>query len=119
MAATRTIKPLNEPQPVEVRVGPGGEPLQLRIKTTMSETATGSSRPRSRRSQNHQFSAIRSDGKWMSVIAIEDYWKINDEWWRGEELEIERLYFDVVIENNQRITIFHDLVRNTWSRQAE
>ncbi len=55
----------------------------------------------------------------MKVVAVTDHWKINDEWWRGEELEIERRYFDIVLDNNQRLTIFHDLVRDTWSRQAE
>ena len=91
----------------------------MRLKATLGfEPRRRSSQPRHHQ-QVQQLQAIRSDGQWMKVISIEDRWKINDEWWRGEELEIERLYFDVVLENNQRLTIFHDLISDTWSRQAE
>lgn len=55
----------------------------------------------------------------MNVTSIEDFWKINDEWWRGEEQEIERVYFDLVLQSSQRLTVFHDLVGDEWFRQAD
>lgn len=55
----------------------------------------------------------------MTVVSVEDFWKINDEWWRGEEQEIERVYFDLILQSSQRLTVFHDLVRDEWFRQAD
>ncbi len=118
MTTPNTIKQLNEPQPVEVKRGEHGTPVSVRLKPVDAQTIHPGNRRR-RNSHRQQYRAIRSDGKWMNVVAIEDTWKINDEWWRGSELEIERVYFDVVLENNQRLTIFRDLIRDTWSRQAE
>jgi len=117
LTSRHTIKQLNEPQPIEVKAGADGAPLRIRLKALGSEKrARKKVRPAS---VSHEFQAIRTDGQWMSVLKVNDRWKINDEWWRGEELEIERIYFDVLLESNQRVTIFHDLIRDTWARQAE
>lgn len=94
-------------------------PLRIRLKAIGDEKRTRKYRRSRRVPSSHEFQAIRTDGQWMSVVAVNDRWKINDEWWRGEELEIERIYFDVLLDSNQQITIFHDLIRDTWARQAE
>ncbi len=119
MAEIRTIKQLNEPQAVEVQTSPGGMPLKIRLAAFHAGEPQRQNRRLHLNQRKQRFRTIRSDGQWMQVVSIEDRWKINDEWWRGEKLEIERLYFDVILENSQRMTVFHDLVRDTWSRQAE
>jgi hypothetical protein len=117
LVVLRAIKQLNEPQPVSVKAGPGGEPGYVRL--SVIEGVDVSSRRRRPGGASQKLRSIRSDGQWMRVASVEDCWKINDEWWRGPELEIERLYFDVVLENSQRLTLFHDLLEDKWSRQAE
>ncbi len=59
-----------------------------------------------------------SDGAWMKVTAIENLWKVNDEWWRGPEEEIARLYYVLRLANGQQLTVYLDLVANSWHRQA-
>ena len=121
MTTVRSIQQLNAPQTVHVKTDSAGMPAQVRIsQLALSDSSRQSGRPSRRRNlrQNH-LKAIRSDGQWMTVISIEDFWKINDEWWRGEEQEIERVYFDLVLESSQRLTVFHDLVRDEWFRQAD
>lgn len=119
LAVFRTIKQLNAPQPVQVLAGPMGMPERVRIEAIKDRDASYQKRPQRRGHVAEKLQAIRTDGQWMDVVSIEDLWKINDEWWRGEDQEIERVYFDLMLENNQRLTIFHDLVRDEWSRQAD
>lgn len=54
----------------------------------------------------------------MKVIAIENLWKVNDEWWRGPEEEISRLYYVLRLKNGQQLTVYFDLIANNWRRQA-
>ena len=61
---------------------------------------------------------LLSDGKWMLVADIEDIWKVNDEWWRGPNEEIARLYYVLRLENGQKLTIYLNLATNIWYRQA-
>lgn len=92
-------------------------PEQIQIKAIEDSHASYKKRRPNR--AHPPLHAIRSDGAWIEVRSIEDYWKINDEWWRDSSQEIERIYFDVILDSNQRLTIFRDLVRNEWFRQAE
>ena len=59
-----------------------------------------------------------SDGKWMQVLEVENLWKVNDEWWRGPEEEIARLYFVLRLQNGQQLTVYLDLIVNNWYRQS-
>ena len=59
-----------------------------------------------------------SGGRWVRVVEVEDLWKVNDEWWRGPEEEIARLYYTVRLENDQQLTVYLDLIANSWYRQA-
>jgi hypothetical protein len=59
-----------------------------------------------------------SDGKWMQVVEIENLWKVNDEWWRGPEEEIARLYYGLRLQNGQQLTVYFDLIVNSWYRQS-
>ena len=86
---TRPIKPLNAPTPVRVRTDDTGRPT-----------------------------AVHLSRSWQTVESVEDVWKINDEWWRGPDHCIERAYFDLLLQSGTRTTLFHDITRDTWHRQA-
>ncbi|MBI4220771.1 MAG: hypothetical protein HY682_11550 [Chloroflexi bacterium] len=53
-----------------------------------------------------------------AVTSIDDSWKVVDEWWRGAGQMIARMYFTLVLENGQRVTVFQDLANGGWYRQA-
>lgn len=59
-----------------------------------------------------------SDGKWVQVVEIKNLWKVNDEWWRGPEEEIARLYYVLRLQNGQQLTVYLDLIVNIWYRQS-
>lgn len=61
---------------------------------------------------------LLSDGRWMKVIEIENLWKVNDEWWRGPDEEIARLYYSLRLESGQQLTVYLDLITNNWYRQS-
>ena len=87
-ARARAIKPLNAPAPVTVSADERGMPLSFSFGRRTYE-----------------------------VVATEDMWKINDEWWRGPEMEIERVYFRAQLADGRPVTLFHDLALDTWFRQ--
>jgi hypothetical protein len=49
------------------------------------------------------------------VTAIEDRWRIDDEWWRSEP--VARLYFVVLFASGRRLIVFKDLNSGQWYRQ--
>ena len=71
--------------------------------------------PTRERGQN---TALVSDGAWVKVDEIENLWKVNDEWWRGPDEEIARLYYVLRLANSQQLTVYLDLIINSWYRQA-
>ena len=50
------------------------------------------------------------------VIAVEDRWRIDDEWWRSRP--VARLYWAVILASGQRMVVYQDLVDNCWYRQS-
>ena len=84
----RAIKPLNAPAPVTVSADERGMPLSFSFGKRTYE-----------------------------VVATEDMWKINDEWWRGDGKEIERVYFRARLADGRPVTLFHDLALDAWFRQ--
>jgi len=66
-----TAKPVNLPEPLAVEEGPDGLPAFVKLK---------------RRQQ---------------IIAVEDCWRIDDEWWRSEP--VSRLYYTVILASGQRL----------------
>jgi hypothetical protein len=54
--------------------------------------------------------------RWFVIRQWRDRWRIDDEWWRGEE--ISRMYFRVLLEDGREITIFRDLVNKRWYLQS-
>ena len=84
------MRPLNAPIHIRVRVDGDGRPLALRRR--------GWSRPR-------------------AVARIQDRWRIDDEWWRTRP--ISRLYHLRLLEDGTLLTVYHDLVTDTWFEQRD
>ncbi len=76
---------LNKPEAVAVVEGPTGLPVA--IKTPQRQ----------------------------KVAAIEDRWRIDDEWWRAEP--VERLYYVVMLASGVRMVVYKDLAGGGWYRQ--
>jgi hypothetical protein len=51
----------------------------------------------------------------QAVIAVEDCWRIDDEWWRSEP--VSRLYYAVRLAAGQRLVMYKDLISGQWYRQ--
>ena len=83
---TDAFKLLNIPEPVSVEESPSGIPLSL-----------GSKQRR-------------------EVAAIEDWWRIDDEWWRADPLS--RVYFTVRLASGRRLVLYKDNINDRWYRQS-
>ena len=88
-ARARAIKPLNAPVTVTVTSNERGMPL-----------------------------SFSSGKKTYEVVATEDMWKINDEWWRGPDEEIERMYYSLLLESGHKTVVYLDMKSGDWFRQA-
>ena len=97
---TETRKPIREPVKVEVRTDREGFPVAVR-------EVVGQTRARARRR-----------ARWLQVESVREFWKTEDEWWRGEDRRRERVYFDLVLENGRAMQVFRDLVGGGWYRQS-
>ena len=82
---TDTYRPVNMPEPVQVEEDASGLPLAVRM-------------PRR-----------------QAVIAVEDVWRVDDEWWRIEP--VSRLYYAVRFASGQRV-LYKDLIDGRWYRQV-
>jgi hypothetical protein len=52
----------------------------------------------------------------LRIAAIEDKWRIDDEWWRAEP--VARLYYNVLLASGDRWMLYKDLVSGEWYRQG-
>jgi hypothetical protein len=59
--------------------------------------------------------AVHINGRWRSVVSIDEVWSIDEEWWR--ERPIVRMYYQVTLENDTQITVFRDMLDGSWYRQ--
>jgi hypothetical protein len=133
------IKPLNAPHVIDVRTDAGGNPISVQVPPVINSprarvtanrrqgrkptrSTTRSNQPASPdlpvKVPSAPSAPLVSDGKWMQVVEIENLWKVNDEWWRGPEEEIARLYYVLRFQNGQQLTVYLDLITNIWYRQA-
>jgi len=55
-------------------------------------------------------------GKRQMVKSLEDRWRLDDEWWRSQA--ISRMYYAIVCQTGQRVTVFKDLLQGDWWRQG-
>ena len=85
----KTLRPeiieLNRPEAVQIQEDPAGLPVA--VKTPRRQ----------------------------AVMSIEDRWRIDDEWWRSEQ--ISRLYYALLLVSGQKMIIYKDLADGGWYRQ--
>lgn len=81
-----SFKPVNLPEQIEVELDPSGKPQAVRLP-------------------NRQ-----------AVTAIDDCWRLDDEWWRNEPLS--RLYWAVRLTSGNQLVVYQDLVNGDWYRQS-
>jgi hypothetical protein len=79
-------KPVNAPEPVKVEEDPAGLPAAVRTKRR------------------------------QAVAAVEDCWRLDDEWWRRQP--VSRHYFSVRLASGHRLVLYKDLVSGEWYRQG-
>ncbi len=86
-ARPHRLRPLKEPRPVAVEVDDEGLPI-----------------------------AATLGGRRLAVVAVQDTWRIDDEWWR--ERPVSRLYYEVSLEDGRTMTVYDDVVSGGWARQS-
>lgn len=60
---------------------------------------------------------VRLKGTQLRVIGISDVWRVDDGWWREEADQVQRVYYELTLENVAHLTLFHDLLRGSWHEQ--
>jgi hypothetical protein len=50
-----------------------------------------------------------------AVSAVQDRWRLDDEWWR--ERPISRLYHTLVLEDGTLVVVYRDLLVDEWYMQ--
>jgi len=60
--------------------------------------------------------AVYLSGRRYAVESVLEAWRIDDEWWR--ERAISRVYFSLLLEDGRTVTVYCDLLRKRWFRQA-
>jgi hypothetical protein len=83
---TNASKPLNMPEPLFVEENTSGSPVAVKLK------------------QRH------------TIIAIEDCWRIDDEWWRTEP--VSRIYYAVILDSGRRMILCNNLIDKHWYQQT-
>jgi hypothetical protein len=81
-----TAKPVNLPEPLAVEEDAAGLPAFVKLKRR------------------------------QKITAVEDCWRIDDEWWRSEP--VSRLYYAVILVSGQRLVLSKNLIANSWYRQS-
>ena len=109
-ARSGAIKLLNQPEPVQVVTDPAGRPVSVSVRTSLPARLSG-------RSGRGRPGTARIS-KMQTVAAIDDRWKINDEWWRGPDEEIERMYYSLLLESGHKTVVYQDMKSGDWFRQA-
>ena len=60
--------------------------------------------------------AVWLSGHRCAVEAVLETWRIDDEWWR--ERPVSRVYFSLALEDGRTMSVYCDLLRKRWFRQA-
>jgi hypothetical protein len=58
---------------------------------------------------------VQIGGRWQAVLAVQDRWRIDDEWWRDEP--VCRAYWQVRLESGRPVTVYCDLAAGGWATQ--
>lgn len=51
------------------------------------------------------------DEGWRRVVAVREWWRIDDEWWRSP---VSRAYVALVVEGGRPLTLYRDLAEGGW-----
>jgi hypothetical protein len=57
---------------------------------------------------------VTTQGHKISVVQIQEEWRIDDEWWREP---IDRHYYRLLLQNGHLSTVYHDAVEDAWYEQ--
>jgi hypothetical protein len=57
---------------------------------------------------------VQRNGRQLRVASVQNQWRIDDEWWREP---ISRHYYLLDLAGSALLTVFHDLITNTWWEQ--
>ena len=60
-------------------------------------------------------SSVKLRGRRLTVESVADRWRINDEWWQDKP--VSRMYYECVLDQGLRVTLFLDLVTGKWYHQ--
>ncbi len=60
--------------------------------------------------------ALLLDRRWQAVGAIQDHWRVEDQWWRQP---LRRRYFEVWLEDGTVRTVFEDSQTGAWFMQRD
>ena len=95
--------PHHESPPAELR----RPPTRLKVpRPLVVETEAGPDGPAPR--------WVTWRGTRRAVAAVEDDWRVDDEWWRDE---VSRHYFAVTLADGCQLTLFLDRIAGTWWEQ--
>lgn len=81
------IRSLNAPTPVVVEADEQGRPRRVRLGRS-----------------------------WVQVLALQDHWRLDDEWWRDRP--VQREYWRVTFSNEREAILYHDMLLDRWLRQG-
>ena len=85
-ARPHRLRPLRKPKPIAVEADADGRPL-----------------------------AVTLGGRRLRVLQVQDFWRIDDEWWR--ERPISRLYYRLELVDGRTVVAYNDLVQGRWYAQ--
>jgi hypothetical protein len=58
---------------------------------------------------------VHFEGAMRDVMAVQDRWRIDDEWWR--DAGVSRMYYEVLLDGGRVVTVYRDLVGGGWWSQ--
>jgi len=59
--------------------------------------------------------ALKLRGRWVDVESVSNRWRIDDEWWR--ETSISRMYYECVVDQELKVTVFRVMPNGDWFQQ--
>ncbi|MGB2693844.1 MAG: hypothetical protein WBD55_01505 [Dehalococcoidia bacterium] len=59
--------------------------------------------------------AVRKSGRWLAVACVVNRHQTEDRWWT--EQPVSRDYYDVLLEGEHLVSVFHDLIGDRWWEQ--
>jgi hypothetical protein len=59
--------------------------------------------------------AVLFEDTMQTVVAVQDRWRIDDEWWR--DTPVSRAYYQLQLANGRVVTVYRDLVGGGWWEQ--